>query len=94
MIELESSRAKRYPITANEKNSAMRSFDPRSSTGWKHSDPTVVAKMYQKTKEELEKWLHIRAALLGFDLTFDQMHILDVNAQDPIIDTNSQAQTV
>ena len=72
MIELESSRAKRYPISSNEKNQAQQSFDPRVQTGWKHSDPMIVARMYQKTKEELEKWLHVRAAFLGIDLDTEE----------------------
>lgn len=79
MIELESSRARRYPLSANDKNSSSKNFDPRLQTGWQSSDPTLIAKIYQKTKEELEKWLNVRAALLGLDLTSESKFVVDVN---------------
>lgn len=74
MIELESARAKRYPLLSSSSDASptFSNFDPRSSTGWKNSDPTLVARMYQRTKEELEKWLHVRAALLNIELSYDQ----------------------
>lgn len=96
MIELESTRAKRYPVptSSSDKSTTHSNFNPRSSTGWRQSDPMLVAKMYQKTKEELEKWLHVRAALLNMELQYDQnVLVYDTQSQQPISvrETNAQS---
>ena len=84
MIELESSRAKRFPLKVGDKSISARNFDPRERDGLEVPDPTIAAKVYQKTKEDLEKWLHIRAALLNIDLTNETRHFVDVNNNIPI----------
>ena len=86
MIQLESTRAKRHPILdTDQKSKSIKNFDPRQTTGWKQSDPTLVAKMYQRTKEEVEKWLHVRAALVHIELSREHKIILQAK-KDSLMD--------
>jgi len=83
MIELESTRALRHPVPTQESGKANNNeampFNPRSATGWQHSDPNMVIKMYEQSKQDLEKWLQVRAALLNVDLSTDHQLALDMH---------------
>lgn len=89
MIELESTRARRHPISDSQESKilsgTMKNFNPRLTTGWKLSDPTLVARMYQSTKEEAEKWLHVRAALLNFELNSSHKIVLQASQSEEAI---------